>query len=125
MDDTIGDKIRIAREQSGLTRAQLAEKLDVSWQAMHKMEQKDSIQATRLLQVARMLQRPLSFFLGPEVLELEGLAREQADPEEAKFLYILKNFPPETRSQLHLYAMELLVRDLEAGRLLLVRRPKP
>lgn len=75
VDQIIGDRVRKARWERKLTLDQLAKKIDVIFNTLHKLElgqQKMTVQ--RLIQIATALQMPLSHFL-------DGLDRKEGKHE--------------------------------------------
>ncbi len=63
VDVHVGARIRFRRNLLGLTQEQLAETLDLTYQQVQKYEKGvNRISASRLLEIARILQCPISFF---------------------------------------------------------------
>lgn len=65
MADTLADRIRTARKESGMSREQAAVALGVSLRTFARWETGESQQltATRLQQIAAVLGKPLAYFL--------------------------------------------------------------
>ncbi|MCB1099438.1 MAG: helix-turn-helix transcriptional regulator [Verrucomicrobiae bacterium] len=64
-DALIGNRIRIARKQAGLSIIDLAGKLGVSYQQVQKYEMATNrVAASTLSQIAQTLDCPISFFFG-------------------------------------------------------------
>lgn len=65
MSDALSQKIREARDEAGLTREQMAVALNVSLSTVVRYEtgRTQNISAEKLLEVARVTKKPLSFFL--------------------------------------------------------------
>ena len=76
----LGEIITREREKRGVSIADLARGVGVSWQQIQKYEAGDTIKADRLLLICRTLKAPLSAFLGDEVRQLEheaGLSEKE------------------------------------------------
>jgi len=68
IDIHVGQRLRLARELTGRTQAEIGKALGMSFQVVQKYEQGEiRVSASRLVQLARLLQRPVAFFF-------EGLA---------------------------------------------------
>jgi len=71
VDQHVGGQLRLRRAQAGLTQTELGNKLGLSFQAVQKYESGENrISASRLYQLARILDVPLSYFF--EGLEAPG-----------------------------------------------------
>ena len=66
MADALADKIRKARDASGLTREQMAVKLGVSLATVVRLEtgRTRRVSTDRLIDIAKATKQPLSYFLG-------------------------------------------------------------
>jgi transcriptional regulator with XRE-family HTH domain len=63
LDKYIGDKIYTLRLAKGLSRKQLADNLSITHQQLHKYEKgTNRISAGRLLMIAKLLDKPISYF---------------------------------------------------------------
>jgi transcriptional regulator with XRE-family HTH domain len=75
IDQHVGGQLRLRRAQAGLTQTELGAKVGLSFQAVQKYETGENrISASRLYQLARILEVPLSFFF--EGLDATGHAAE-------------------------------------------------
>jgi transcriptional regulator with XRE-family HTH domain len=64
MDHALGKKLRQAREAAGLSQQGLAQRLGITFQQIQKYERgANRIAASRLVSIARALDKPLSYFL--------------------------------------------------------------
>jgi transcriptional regulator with XRE-family HTH domain len=71
IDQHVGGQLRLRRAQAGLTQTELGSKVGLSFQAVQKYESGENrISASRLYQLARILDVPLSYFF--EGLEVPG-----------------------------------------------------
>lgn len=65
LDRLIGERIRIARESSGVSMIDLANELGIAFQQQHKYERGiNRVPASRLAEIARILGTPVSWFFG-------------------------------------------------------------
>jgi len=63
VDLLIAERVKKRRLELNLTRSELAEQLDVSWQQVQKYESGESrVTASRLYELADVLQRPVGWF---------------------------------------------------------------
>jgi transcriptional regulator with XRE-family HTH domain len=77
IDQHVGGQLRLRRAQSGLTQTELGAKVGLSFQAVQKYETGDNrISASRLYQLARVLEVSLSYFF--EGLDEIGRGDESA-----------------------------------------------
>lgn len=79
-DKFIGSRIRMARKEAGLTQAEVGEKIERTQGIINKMETGE-IGATleNLYNLADVLNRPVTFFLGLEVGDLDQDEAEVVD----------------------------------------------
>ncbi|MGY4353158.1 transcriptional regulator with XRE-family HTH domain [Bradyrhizobium sp. GM7.3] len=74
LDERIGERIRNQRKRSGLTQKELASRLDIVFQQLQKHENGTSrVPASRLYEIARALNTPISHFF--DVNERESQRR--------------------------------------------------
>jgi transcriptional regulator with XRE-family HTH domain len=65
--EAIGERVKAARRESGMSQGELGAELGVTFQQIQKYEKgKNRIPADRLVVVASIFGKPLSFFLGEE-----------------------------------------------------------
>jgi transcriptional regulator with XRE-family HTH domain len=83
VDIHVGRQVRLARELTGLTQVEVGKRLGMSFQVVQKYEQGEiRVSASRLYQLACLLERPVSFFFfgldqaQPAVVEGEFGRRE-------------------------------------------------
>ncbi len=63
IDSYVGSRVRVRRKMLGMSQEQLGEKLGITFQQVQKYEKgTNRIGASRLFDVARLLQVPISFF---------------------------------------------------------------
>ena len=75
-DKHVGARVRARRTLIGMTQRQLAKKLGLTYQQIQKYEDgRNRIGASRLHQIATILQVPLHFFF-------QGLRRPDSEPED-------------------------------------------
>lgn len=75
IDQHVGGQLRLRRAQTGLTQTELGAKVGLSFQAVQKYETGENrISASRLYQLARILETPLSYFF--DGLDEAGRAEE-------------------------------------------------
>lgn len=66
-DREIGSRIRLARKAVKMSQTGLADKVGVTFQQIQKYERgTNRVAASRLVQLATVLQKPIGFFLGDE-----------------------------------------------------------
>jgi transcriptional regulator with XRE-family HTH domain len=98
--EEIGQRIRQAREDAGLTQAELADKIDVATaQSISRYERGETeVSARRLRRIAEATGKPLSFFIlesGEEVSpEEKQELREAVDRLQDDVAEILRRLPP-------------------------------
>jgi transcriptional regulator with XRE-family HTH domain len=85
-DAHVGGQMRLRRIMLGMTQEQVAERLGISFQQVQKYERGiNRIGASRLYQIARLLDVPLSFFFEDLIPEqtsvLSGKRSDTASPE--------------------------------------------
>lgn len=67
---TLGEKLRIAREYLGLKQDEVAQRLDIQRTALSNIEAGHrKVEALELARLAKLYQRPVSWFTGEETLE--------------------------------------------------------
>ena len=80
IDQHVGGQLRLRRAQAGMTQSELGAKVGLSFQAVQKYETGENrISASRLFQLARILDVPLSYFF--EGLDETGRSEETANSE--------------------------------------------
>jgi len=90
----LGELIRKAREDAGLTQAQLAKKIHRKRLAVSEMENgKVEISAQTIPLLASSLDKPISYFF-PAYVQKE-ITSEQLSPEEQELLIHFRNIWPE------------------------------
>ncbi len=79
-DRFVGQKVRQARRELGLTQETLSSLLGVTFQQIQKYEAGQSrLSAGRLRDVAIALNKPIDFFYGPFVIELPAPQKAERD----------------------------------------------
>ena len=108
IDNYVGGRIRERRIMLGLTQQQFSKMIGVSYQQAHKYEHGiNSVSAGRLLEIARALSAPITYFY-------EGIGEEdprQIMPHHRMLLEVARNVT-EIRSQKQQEAVSQLVRAL-------------
>lgn len=90
----LGQRVRKAREVRGISQEKLGRMLGITFQQVQKYEKGiNRICATRLLQIARLLEMPISDFL-EEDHKTTPLVREALTPAERKLLYNFRDLKP-------------------------------
>jgi len=88
IDSLVGNRIRLRRTIIGVKQDELAHAVGISFQQLQKYECGQSrISASRLYDIARVLEAPLSWFLEPEFTKqfpLEGPGGVAATPANAE-----------------------------------------
>tara|TARA_B100001123_G_scaffold429536_1_gene548200 strand:+ start:282 stop:653 length:372 start_codon:yes stop_codon:yes gene_type:complete len=109
IDLHVGQRIRLYRLQQGLSQQELADKLGISYQQLHKYENgSNSISAGRMADVARVLgTEPALFFLG--LGEESATILSQAGDREAMLFsnYVQEILPLERRQELQKFVCAL------------------
>jgi transcriptional regulator with XRE-family HTH domain len=83
MDFILGKKLRDARLEAGLSQQMLAARLGITFQQIQKYEKgANRIAASRLVSIARAVERPISYFLD-EAKEAAGAARANGKASDA------------------------------------------
>lgn len=106
IDEHVGKHLRMMRAARGLTQEQLAEKLGISYQQLHKYETgANSISAGRLYELAMLLgTAPDAFFHGlplhEQVTSAASLPTDLLSREQATLLKYLAQVPQHKRSAL-------------------------
>ncbi len=81
IDKHVGGQLRLRRAQVGMTQGELGAKLGLTFQALQKYETGENrISASRLFQLSRVLDVPLSYFF--EGLDDEGRSDETVGSSE-------------------------------------------
>ena len=87
VDTLVGRRLREARLLEGLSQGQLGARIGVTFQAVQKYESGENrLSASRLLAVADLLRRPMSFFFGDLSEGAERVEPAGLTPKEIKLL---------------------------------------
>ncbi len=79
IDVHVGSRVRLRRTLLGLNQTQLGEKLGITYQQVQKYEQGvNRISASRLYNLTRILDAPLSYFFDDVPLETDDAVPQQA-----------------------------------------------
>lgn len=100
IDPYVGGRIRLRRIQLGMSQGALANRIGVSFQAVQKYESGDiRISASRLYDVAQVLQVPPGFFFDgyPDGLVAQNLAREagvgaEGAPDRREMMSLIRGY---------------------------------
>ncbi|MGE0845299.1 MAG: helix-turn-helix domain-containing protein [Flavobacteriaceae bacterium] len=85
IDEHVGNRMRVRRIMVGLSQEKLGELLGLTFQQIQKYERATNrISASRLFEIARILEVPVSFFFEGLDQEARGL-NERGDPYDADF----------------------------------------
>jgi transcriptional regulator with XRE-family HTH domain len=100
VDVHVGSKVRERRKVKGLTQAQVATELGISFQQMQKYETgSNRISSSKLFEIAKFMDCPITYFF-------EGLDGVEADGEaprtqtEVRMLHATRAMPRKLRSKL-------------------------
>ncbi len=97
----IGKKIQMAREEAGLSQEELASRLGYTQAALSNYELgKRRLYLANIEQIAKELNKPLSYFLDESVVMLNAEQREPADETISEILKLVSELPPEEREYL-------------------------
>jgi|GEM_PF-2315466 len=120
VEQYVGQRIRLARKREKLTQSDMAERLNVSPQLIHKIEKADiHISVGRLSEIASILDLPIDFFVsdsGQKKLNNILLARciknmSAMDTKKLKFIEILTNSSDEDFEFLETIQKRLVVKS--------------
>lgn len=100
VDAHVGARVRSRRMEVGLTQDRLAKSLGITFQQIQKYEKgKNRIGAGRLQAIARILEKPISFFyanatgmLSTKLLDAQQVASAPQTPTPAEALEMIKTF---------------------------------
>ena len=97
----IGRKIQKAREEAGLSQEELASRLGYTQAALSNYELgKRRLYLANIEQIARELNKPLSYFLDESTIPANVEKGEQPDETISEILKLLSELPPEERQYL-------------------------
>lgn len=92
LDIEIGSRVKLARKLLGWSQQQLGDVSDISFQQIQKYERgQNRISASRLVQIAKALNKPISYFYGDENIAA-GMDEQLIKP--------LKNLSPQDAARL-------------------------
>ena len=76
-NELIGKKIRMAREEKGITQEELAEKMDLSVSFLCQVEcGKKKFSLKRLVEVSNILEKPINYFIEGYEIKNNGTVNE-------------------------------------------------
>jgi len=108
IDIIIGERIHELRISMGLSRQQLANKIDVTHQQLQKYEKgTNRISAGRLAAIAKALKKPVAFFFD----SIEEEQEELPSQHQRMCIEVSRNFL-RIKNPMHQNAINLLVRTL-------------
>jgi transcriptional regulator with XRE-family HTH domain len=82
LDVEIGARVKLARKLIGWSQQQLGDVADISFQQIQKYERgQNRISASRLVQIAKALNKPISYFYGDENIAV-GMDEQLLKPLE-------------------------------------------
>ena len=97
----IGKKIQKAREEAGLSQEELASRLGYTQAALSNYELgKRRLYLANIEQIARELNKPLSYFLEESSLPATANQAESLDETLSEIIKLLIELPPEERQYL-------------------------
>jgi transcriptional regulator with XRE-family HTH domain len=99
----IGKRIQKAREEAGLSQEELASALGITQSALSNYELgKRRLYLANMEQIAKVLERPLSYFMEEEGSDGEEASTEQESPDEvtAEINRLLPELDQEERQEL-------------------------
>jgi transcriptional regulator with XRE-family HTH domain len=86
VNEVIGNRIRAARENAGLTQAELGDHLGLTKAAIGKIESgQNALTLKNLFELPEVLHQPLSYFLGIDISQT---------PDESELLELYRSLPP-------------------------------
>lgn len=92
LDAEIGARVKLARKLMGLNQQQLGDAAGITFQQIQKYERgQNRISASRLLQIAKALNKPITYFYGDENVAV-GMDEQLMKP--------LKNLSPQDAAKL-------------------------
>jgi len=98
---TIGKKIQKAREEAGFSQEELASRLGYTQAALSNYELgKRRLYLANIEQIARELNKPLSFFLDEPTLAAQEIHKENKDEIQEEIVKLLSELPVEEKSNL-------------------------
>jgi transcriptional regulator with XRE-family HTH domain len=98
---TIGKKIQKAREEAGLSQEDLASRLGYSQAALSNYELgKRRLYLANIEQIARELDKPLSFFLDESTLTANEEKKESPDEIISEIVNLLSELPAEEKKNI-------------------------
>ena len=97
----IGKKIQIAREEADLSQEELASRLGYTQAALSNYELgKRRLYLANIEQIARELNKPLSYFLDESTVMANAEQGEPRDETTSEILKLLSELPPEEKEYL-------------------------
>lgn len=97
----IGKKIQKAREEAGLSQEELASRLGYTQAALSNYELgKRRLYLANIEQIARELNKPLSYFLEESAVPTNANQGEPVDETISEIVKLLTELPPEERQYL-------------------------
>jgi len=98
---TIGKKIQKAREEAGLSQEELASRLGYTQAAFSNYELgKRRLYLANIEQIARELNKPLSYFLEESHLKAHEIQKEIKDEIQAEIIQLLSEIPAEEKKNI-------------------------
>lgn len=99
---TMGERIRILREQSGLTMEQLGEKIGVQKSAIKKYENGtvENIKRSTIKTMASIFGVSPSYLMFGEEIEEKTAPAIKSDPEREEFARLFASLEPENRERI-------------------------
>ncbi len=108
IDAVLGTRIQELRMAMGLSRQQLATRINVTHQQLQKYEKgTNRISAGRLATIAKALRKPISYFFE----DMEEIAQTIPTQHQRMCIEVARNFM-RIKSPMHQNAVNLLVRTL-------------
>jgi transcriptional regulator with XRE-family HTH domain len=97
----IGKKILMAREEAGLSQEELASRLGYTQAALSNYELgKRRLYLANMEQIARELNKPLSYFLDESAVAANAEQGRPQDETMSEIIKLLSDLPPEERKYL-------------------------
>jgi transcriptional regulator with XRE-family HTH domain len=96
---SIGKRIQRAREEAGLSQEELASRLGCTQAALSNYELgKRRLYLANIEQIARILNKPLNYFLNDSSLKANSQSREPQDEIAAEIIRLLSELPAEEKN---------------------------
>jgi transcriptional regulator with XRE-family HTH domain len=98
---TIGKRIQRAREEAGLSQEELASRLGCTQAALSNYELgKRRLYLANIEQIAKLLNKPLNYFLNDSNFKANSQSQEPQDEIQAEIMRLLSELPTEEKNHI-------------------------